>query len=410
MICGDEQSILQYFASGKLSPALGKEIPPEIEVKRIPFSKPYKPKSKYSQFFYYADPLYRHWSKNVYSVVDKILKTDKEIKAIIVSVPPFSIGTIARKIASKYHLPLIVDLRDAWSDQGQFPYFSRIHYYLNKKFEKRLLKKADAIVAVTEELANIYENSNPELSKEKFQVVYNNFDNYHFEPGQKLESNSVCTVPKYIIGYIGSFYYTTESEILKNTPWWRRKGPKKLFYYPVREEWIYRSPYFLFKSMGLIFNKHPELRSKIFFGHIGYAPTWIHDMAKEFGVQDNIINYGFIEAGEVKKVAESFNAMLITTEKIGGNKSFCLPSKTFDYIKYNKPIIGLVKDGDLKDFLVKGGMSVIIDPDNLENDIGVMEDFLFKDRTFYPDSNYINKFHSKEQTRLLSQIIREVIT
>ena len=75
VICGDEQSILQYFASGKLSPALGKEIPPEIEVKRIPFSKPYKPKSKYSQFFYYADPLYRHWSKNVYSVVDKILKS-----------------------------------------------------------------------------------------------------------------------------------------------------------------------------------------------------------------------------------------------------------------------------------------------------------------------------------------------
>ncbi|PWU00004.1 MAG: hypothetical protein C5B52_09530 [Bacteroidetes bacterium] len=409
VICGDEKSILQYYISGKLSPALAKEIPDEIEVNRIPFSKPYKPKSKYSQFLYYSDPLYKHWSRNVYPVVDKILENDKQIRAVIVTVPPFSIGTIARKIAAKHKLPLIVDLRDAWSDQGQFPYFTRLHYYINRIFEKRLLKRADAIVAVTKELANIYEHSNPELNKDKFEIVYNNFDNYKFEAGQKIEGVSVTSVPKYIIGYIGSFYYTTEAETLKKTSWWKRKGPRKLFYYPVKEEWIYRSPYFLFKSLNLIFKKHPELRSKIFFGHIGHTPSWMQNMAKEFGIEKNIINYGFTDAGEVRKLAENFNAMLITTEKIDGNKSFCLPSKTFDYVKYNRPILALVKNGDLKDFLNKGGMSVVIDPDNLDDEIGVLEEFLLKGKTFFPDGNYINKFHSKEQTHLLADIIRKVV-
>src|ERR1700730_17143391 len=66
VLCGEEKSILEYYKSGKVNAKLEKEIPADVLVARVPFDKPYSPSSKYEQFFFYADLIYRHWNKNAY--------------------------------------------------------------------------------------------------------------------------------------------------------------------------------------------------------------------------------------------------------------------------------------------------------------------------------------------------------
>ena len=410
VLCGAEESILQYYKSGRINNALLAEIPSGCEVHRVPFDKPYSPASKYGQVKYYADPIYSYWKHNAFEKAMEIIRQTPSIKSILVSLPPFSVGELALKVSKKSGLPLFVDLRDAWAKQGQFPYFTRLHYFANLVRERKLLKYASGIITVTNQLGNIYLQSNKGIDPNKVKIVYNSYDNYDLEQEGPIIVKPVAETDKYIIGYIGSFYFNTDAEKIKIMPWWKRTKFRKLFYYAVKEEWIYRSPYFFFKVLGRLFDIHPALKGKIFFGHVGDTPGWIYEMAKEFGLVDNIISYGFVKKDGLADVVESFSAFLATTEKIPGNKSFCLPSKTFDYIRYGKPIIGFVKEGDYSVFLEKANMGVVIDPDDIDQATKKLETFLLSGHELVPQKSYIKTFHAREQTRLLSNILKEKLT
>ena len=410
VLCGAEESILQYWKSGKVNRALLDDIPKDCEIHRVPFDRPYKPASKYLQAKYYADPIYSFWEKNAFKEAVEIIKKHPSIEAILVTLPPFSVGELALRISKKFNIPLFVDLRDAWARQGQFSYFSRAHYFANLLNERKLLNHASGIITVTNQLTEIYADSNKGIDKNKFKVVYNSYDNFDVDSQQPIQVIPAKESEKYIVGYIGAFYFSLEAEAIRTTPWWKRKGLKKFFYFAVKEQWIYRSPYFFFKAMAMIFERHPDLRAKLFFGHIGDTPAWIYEMAKEFGVQDNIISYGFVNKDQLATVVKNFSALLATSEKIPVNKSFCLPSKTFDYIKYAKPILGFVKKGDYSVFLEKTQMGVLIDPDELDQEINKIEAFLLSRTELRPQKSYIKSFHAREQTRLLSNILKEKLT
>lgn len=410
VLCGEEASIIQYFRGGRINNNLLSDIPENCKVYRVPFDKPYKPASKYGQIKYYADPIHSFWKKNAFNKAVEIIGQNPDIKAIVVSMPPFSVGELALKVSKKFKIPLFLDLRDAWSNQGQFPFFTRVHYLMNLFKERALLRHATGIITVTNQLADIYLHSHKGIAKEKMKVVYNSFDRFDAKSQPPVTLNRIAEDKKYIVGYIGAFYFSPEAELIKKTTWWKRSGFRKLFYYAVQEDWRYRSPYYFFKLMSLFFEKYPHFRKSLFFGHIGDTPSWLYEMADTFGVKDNIISYGFVNKDELVNVVEEFSALLATTEKIPGNKSFCLPSKTFDYIKYGKPIFGLVKEGDYTTFLKKINMGVMLDPDNLEKELSVMESFLLSGETYKPDANYINSFHAKEQTKLFSNIIKATLS
>lgn len=408
VLCGEEQSILQYFKGGKINSILNDEIPEGISVNRVPFEKKYDPRSKYLQSFYYADPVSVYWKKNAKRKADEIFSLHKDIKAIFVTLPPFSVNEVAYELSIKYKLPLIVDLRDAWSEQGQFPYFSRIHYYLNRFFEKRILKHARVIITVTKGLEEIYSNSNPNITKDKFKVIYNSFDNHVLSLNDSYNAYPIKGRQKFIIGYIGAFYYDPALDVLRKLPWWKRKGVKKLFYFAANEEWIYRSPYFFFETLSEAFSRHPELRERLFFGHIGEMPEWVKKMAREFNLQNNIIDYGFIKSNELQNTVKDFGALLLTTEKLSNGKSFCLPSKTFDYIKYGKPILSFIKSGDLQDFLINTGIAYIIDSDASDK-LTQFEKFLTDGVSLTPDVEFISTFSSRNQARILAEVIKASI-
>ncbi|MFT3748923.1 MAG: hypothetical protein QM768_11425 [Agriterribacter sp.] len=409
VFCGSVDDLKDYYSWGKLNNELLKDIPSDIEFFRPQFKRKYKPWSKYLQFLYYADPVYHYWKKSAKEKLKEIFSIHPDIEAVFATVPPFSINELAYWISKKYKLPLILDLRDAWSDQGQVPYFTRVHYLINKFYEKRILKQAKKVVFVTKGLEKIYASSYPSVLSKSL-LVYNNYDNYFFDK-EIITSFPAKEQEKFIIGYIGAFYYDVAADEIRKQKWWKRKGIKKFFYYAAQEEWIYRSPFFLFAAMEKLFKKHPHLKAKFLFGYIGNKPPWLEEMAGRFELKENIKCYGFSNVHEIEKLVSDFNALLITTEKIPGNQSFCLPSKMFDYIKFGKPLIGFVKEGDLKNFLLLSNMSVIVDPDkiNEESELAKLESFVNEKKVFTPDISYINTYKTEYQTALLAEGIISAI-
>lgn len=288
---------------------------------------------------------------------------------LFVSLPPFSMARTALLISKKFNLPLVTDMRDAWSLWVTSPFSTRLHYKKLYKLEKKLFKNSHLILGVTPELVKDFCKQHPEIEINKFKTIYNGYDNLNLEEINNKRPHDTV----YRIGYVGSFYYDPGSEKTMGIRWYKRKGLKKLYYSPRSEKWIYRSPYFFLKTLCKLFEKNIGLKSKIFFEFVGNKPIWLDNMIKELSLQDNFINHGYKSKSEVLDIQSSWNAILATSEKVVDGEHFCLPSKIFDAVASQKKILAFVTPGSQYNFLKEYSQVTFFDPDRIQENIEIIE-------------------------------------
>lgn len=343
-----------------------------------------------------TDKIDRRWFYGSTKV--EILQTLENEKPdfLYFSLPPFSVARMALKIHKKTGIPMIVDMRDAWSLWGTNPHQSILHYFKKKRFEYELFSKAHLILGVTPELIKDFREQHQKIRSEKFKVVYNGVD--EFKKNRELtEKNEI-----YKIGYVGSFYYNPSSENNK----WYKKIKKILQYEPRKEQWIYRSPYFFLNTLTELLNKNPSLRSKIKFEYVGSAPNWFLSMIKTLNLQDIFINHGFKSKQEVLTIQDSWDAILATSEKIQDGEHFCLPSKIFDAVQSRKEILAFVTNGSQKNFLKYYPQTTFFNPDELEKNCDKLEEVINKKDK--KKSLPLEHFYSREkQSEIFYNLLNE---
>ena len=310
-----------------------------------------------------TDKIDRRWyyGKNKINIDSVIAEEAPDL--IYVSLPPFSMARVALEIAKKFNIPLITDMRDAWSLWVSSSFQTRFHYRKIYNLEKSIFSYSSLITGVTPELINDFKNQHPEIFHQKFKTIYNGYDDFGVNnlPTQIIDKST------FKIGYVGSFYFDPESEKTKATKWYKRNGLKKLSYTPRKEEWIYRSPYFFLKSLSELFKINSKLSNKVYFEFIGDSPMWLNDMIKEFSLENNFINHGFKSKNEVLKIQSGWNAILATSEKVTNSEHFCLPSKIFDAVALGKIIFAFVTPGSQYNFLKNYSQVTFFNPDKTED-------------------------------------------
>lgn len=87
------------------------------------------------------------WIRPARKAVDEMFKSWKP-DILFVSTPPYSQMFLANKVSRQYGIPWVAEYRDTWSVQ---PYYSypKIRQSLELKVERRVVKSADALFAVT---------------------------------------------------------------------------------------------------------------------------------------------------------------------------------------------------------------------------------------------------------------------
>lgn len=390
--------------SGEIT--FGKEIDLEL-IKKIPESiKVYRfPVQLISSFFSKGiGNSFRIWW-NTTDRIDKRWYTSKVKRAIhgiirkenpdiiFVSLPPFSFARIAIKLAQKYQLPLVVDMRDAWSLWCTAPFSTRLHYFKVKLLERKLFQTATKIITVTPELMEDFKNQHRKIPKSKFEVIYNGYDHVDYSSNNpsKVKNKDI-----YEIGYIGSFYYDPNSENQQKIKWWKRKWHKKFYYWPRKENWIYRSPYFFFKAINE-YKKINPLGKKIIFHYIGNPPAWLKNMIAEFKLNNDVILHGFKNKRKALEIQNTWDSILATSEKIEGRKHFCLPSKTFDNVATQKPILAFITDGTQMNFYSKISQALILNPDDASKNAKLLSQLINNDQgSFFQNNTQISPFYLRE--------------
>ncbi len=264
--------------------------------------------------FFIPDPR-KGWNK--YAFKQACVLIEKEgIKNIITTSPPHSTQLIGLKIKEKYpSVNWIADLRDPWTDIYYYKQFypGFISKWIDLKYEKNVLKKADKIITVGASLKNLFSLKVKGIEN-KTEVITNGYDADDFA-GIPSTSPSMFTVT-----YVGTLsdVYPVEG-FLNALNSFKEKGNE-----------------FVFRFIGAVSENQKELiRSKIANSESEFISYVNHATAIEYMMKTSVL--------------------LLIIPDHSSNKSI-LTGKLFEYIASGKPIICLgPEDGDAAEIIRNTG-------------------------------------------------------
>ena len=336
-----------------------------------------------------------------------VIVADTAPRAVYVSLPPARVAPIVVRLATRSRLPLILDFRDHWSQWGDQAFPTPLHYRRELRAEGECLAAARAVIGVTAQLVRDLQRAHPDVDVAKFHVVPNGWDEAESAPPVHASRQPDGT---FIIGHAGRFYYSPAKRAAVMEPWWRKSPAHWSQYTPRREDWLYRSPYFLFRAVRRLLDRRPELEGRLRLKFAGEVEDWFAAQVAEFRLQGVVEHMGRLSHEACLAFEARCDALLVTSVKVPAGRDYCIAGKTFEYLTMGRPILGIVTAGEQRDFLAAAGGAVIADADDVEGSARAIEQLIDGGAVPARDEAVIAAHHRREMTRRIAGIARQVAT
>lgn len=98
------------------------------------------------------------------------------VEAIFASGPPFTAHWIARRLADRTGLPLVLDFRDPWTHAPFYPHRPAISRRLDERLEQSCVQRADAVLTVNRDIRDDLLARHSGLDPARFHVLPNGYD------------------------------------------------------------------------------------------------------------------------------------------------------------------------------------------------------------------------------------------
>ena len=301
-----------------------------------------------------------------------LLNGKKELKAskydlIFSTSPTVCAHIIGQKLSQHFKIPWVCEFRDLWTLQPHYPFQGKNREIKESAIENKFLTDAKKIVVVTKTFKREFLNVYPSIPSDKIEVIYNGFE--------QLSPLGYTKSDKLVIAYTGSMYGK---------------------YYPIQ----------LYKALDELCKKYPEMNFHFLF--IGNAEKQIVDKLSSYSsVSTEFIP--FQSKKDLPKILEKAAALLVF--QLGKYSS--VPSKVFEYLSYQKPILALVPEDELREIVMLTGMGYCADPNNID-DIQKILKKLYNDwqQNNLPKPKNIkvlDKFRRYNQTRQLAELFDSIV-
>ena len=289
---------------------------------------------KYLEYNYYVPDTKIRWYKSaVKDILGRVLK-EEEIDLIFSTSAPYTDHLIALEIKKRTNKPWVVDLRDPWvGNKFIYERYDEKRKEKERKLEAEVIKYADKVINVTEDITNMYIDRYPEF-KEKFITITNGFD-----ISDKIEEE--IKSEKFIINYSG---IVVDGQ----------------------------SPEIFLKAIEEIILKNPTFKNDLLVNFTGSIIDKYNYLFKNPYIKDNIRINGYephnVVLKEMKKA--SINLLILPdTEESKG----IYTGKIFDYILSERPILGIMPLGGVASELINSKkIGVAVE----NNDLDGIRDFI----------------------------------
>lgn len=302
-----------------------------------------------------------------------LIKKKENINCLLTTSPPHSIHLAGFFLKSLTNISWIADFRDGWSDGNFQKEPTRIHKWINRYLEKKVLKKADRVIGVSTKLVELFKNKIPEHTS-KFYVITNGFDAEDVLNIKDIPSNE-----KFTITFCGAV--TSIS--------------------PVRS---------FLESLGRLIKKQPIFKDEIFVKIIGVdLEGLVEESICQFGLHEVVKCIGYLSHRDA--LQQIFQADLLLYPIARWARRDFIPGKTFEYLASGNLVLAIGPEVEGFLILKKANRVELVSHDNLE----VIEHAILKyyhlfKQNLLPKGQYvdISKFERKQLTKKLAEILNNM--
>jgi len=322
---------------------------------------------------------------------------------VLLTLPPFSLFRFGKWVRGESGIPLVLEMRDHWSLWGMTPFATPLHYLAARYREQRALRLANAILVVTSGMREDLSRTHRSLAMSSIHVCSNAASHFPIQP-IKVEPGK----DRFSIGHFGAFYYFPEVLSSFKRPWYLRRPRHWALYTPRIEDWKYRSPWYFLRVIRELITMRPNIAERIELRFAGVKPDWFDDMVHEWGLEKMVIHLGHLSAAEAKKRQGECDLLLATSAKIPGGRDYCIPVKTLDYLNSGRPVLGCLPPGDQRDFLLRSGLGVNLNPDDPVTSAQTLSQIMTEGMLFNPDADFLSAYTHEAGAKQVEEVIQRV--
>lgn len=286
----------------------------------------------------------------------KYLK-EHPVDVIVSTGPPHSMHLIAEKVADSTGIPWVADFRDPWTKMFYFKHLSLCSWAKKRhtQLEKRVLDKADAVVAVSPLVKEDFEA----MTNTPVTLITNGFDKVDFESETETDG-------RFRITHTGLFASDGNPEIL-----WEVLASKCM--------------------------EDEEFKNNLNIRLAGKTDREILDSIRLAGLGENLSNLGYKDHKDAVKEQISASVLILPLRKEPEYKA-TLPGKLFEYLASGRPVLGIGQtDGAMARILGETKAGFVFDWNDRES-VRKYVNFCwksFKNGTLKAETDNIEKYSRK---------------
>ena len=302
------------------------------------------------------------WLKMLKRRLPLILKKQR-FDAVYISGGPFLHFSIGSWVKKKYKLPVVLDFRDPFANNPNFPK-RKIRDFVARKLEKSWTSNSDAVIVVNKYNVDMIERD----SNTPVFVIENGFND---DVIAKVKQRQSVGAPKkfYTIVYAGKFMSA-------------------------------RNPLSFIQAISILIRENIGLR----FVHIGPQYEPLEQYVKQHDLEGYVDILGTKSYEDtLKLICDSDCGLLISNQH-----PFESTTKIYDYIGCHKPIfaIGIAEQGGIADVLKRYGP--YLTAENTVDDIVVKLRYLVEKSFTIKKPPNVNQFGRRESARSLAQVLNAI--
>ena len=260
------------------------------------------------------------WQYHVIRAVDDLCKKE-HFDALVTTSPPHSTHLIGEKIARKHGLKWIADFRDGWAGGVVVHEPTFFHKWIHENLQQSVLRNSQAVVSVSPGIhRNLKKSCEPE--SDKCHIITNGYDESDYPAPEKNRDSS-----RFVICHCGAITKFSHPETF-------------------------------LRSLRLLLDSNPEFENKISVYFVGYdALGNFMELVKALDLENVVHNMGYKSHADALKCVVNADALLLIAR--GQPDDTFIPSKTFEYLGAQKPVLALTNVNDTYDLMEKMSMPVV---------------------------------------------------
>jgi len=328
--------------------------------------------------FVYIPDNYRPWARQALHMARRICR-ERKIDAVYTTLPPFSSAFVGHALRAEIGIPWIVDYRDLWYGDVLREWLPAWRTRLELRMERRLLRRADVIVTVSEPKTAYMQRLHPDLPA-RWETLTNGYDD-------ELYGTRVRTRP--FAGDTIEFVYT--GRLFKN-----RRG------------------YAFAEALGRVFRSDPLLAGRVRVRILGGVDPSIRanydEILTRYGIGHLYDFAGDVPYDEAMTAQINCDYLLLIVDT-GETSDGVIPGKLFEYVAARRPIFALCDPGATQQIIERAGLGRAVPAESTDACEVLLREWLRRPVPVAVDADdvFLSQFDRKAITARFARLLDETV-